>query len=123
MICAQRVRRSQDTTIARIAQVRAKQNFGSDLFSKLGSTPTSTSSKPTRICTAPFGWGQGAVIPSEGVKFGCVCSYRPGHEDAWIMTGPKGTTTHPNLYPLAGDDGPLTPLKRGCANSGGFGAR
>ena len=25
--------------------------------------------------------------------------------------------THPNLYPLVGDDRPLTLLKRGCANS------
>ena len=31
--------------------------------------------------------------------------------------------TRPNLYPLAGDDRALTLLKRGCANSGGFGAR
>ena len=40
-----------------------------------------------------------------------------GHEDAWVLTGHIGTNTHPNLYPLAGDDRPLTLLKRGWANS------
>ena len=38
------------------------------------------------------------------------------------MTPAIQEQTHPNLYPLAGDDRPLTLLKRGCANSGGFGA-
>ena len=38
------------------------------------------------------------------------------------MTDRVGTT-QPNLYPLVGDDRALTLLKRGCANSGGFGGR
>ena len=33
------------------------------------------------------------------------------------MTGHGQEQTHPNLYSLAGDDLPLTLLKRGCANS------
>ena len=33
-------------------------------------------------------------------------------------TGHIETNTRPNLYPLVGDDRPLTLLKRGCANSG-----
>ena len=39
------------------------------------------------------------------------------------MTPAIKEQTHPNWYPLVGDDRPLTLLKRGCANSGGFGAR
>ena len=39
-----------------------------------------------------------------------------GHYPGILMTGHVGTNT-PKLYPLAGDDRPLTLLKRGCANS------
>ena len=50
-----------------------------------------------------------------------IWTYLAGHEDAGVVTGHIGTT-HPNLYPLAGDDRALTLLKRSCASSGGFGA-
>ena len=46
--------------------------------------------------------------PAREYKFGCVCSYMAGHEDAGVVTGHIGTNTRPNLYPLAGDDGALT---------------
>ena len=55
-----------------------------------------------------------------------VCLFVPiwpaGHEDPGVMTGHIGTNT-PKFVLLAGEDGRLTLLKRGCANSGGFGAR
>ena len=42
------------------------------------------------------------------------------HEDGGVVTGHIGTNTHPNLYPLAGDDRALTLLKRCRADSGGL---
>ena len=65
---------------------------------------------------------KGRSSPARGYKFGCVCSYMATHFPSILMTGHIGTNT-PNSYPLAGDDRPLTLLKRGCANSDGFGAR
>ena len=60
--------------------------------------------------------------PARGYRFGCVWSYMVSHEDAGVVTGLIGTNT-PKFVPLAGDDRALTLLKRGSANSGGFGAR
>ena len=31
--------------------------------------------------------------PARGYKFGCVCSYMAGHEDAGVVTGHIGTNT------------------------------
>ena len=78
----------------------------------------SASSKPTTEFAQPrLSRVKGRSSPARGCKFGCVCSCMAGHEDAWAMTVHIGTNTRPNLYSLAGDDGPLTLLKRGCANS------
>ena len=53
----------------------------------------------------------------------CVCVLIwPVSSHTNVLTGHTGTNT-PKFVPLAGDDRPLTLLKRGCANSGGFGAR
>ena len=59
----------------------------------------SASSKTTRICTAPFEWGQSAVVPSAGVQiWSCVCSYMAGHYPGILMTGHIGTNT-PKFVP------------------------
>ena len=57
----------------------------------LESRQGSARSRHTRICTAPFEKVQRVVVPSD--KFGCVCSYMAGHEDAGVMTGRLGTNT------------------------------
>ena len=36
--------------------------------------------------------------PARGYKFGCVCSYMAGHEDAGVVTGQRGTNT-PKFVP------------------------
>ena len=59
-------------------------------------------------------------VPSGGLEF--VVKRRQNLSEKCDDTGHRGTNTRPNLYPLAGDR-PLTLLKQGCANSGGFGAR
>ena len=64
---------------------------------------------------------KGRSSPARGYKFGCVCPYMASHY-VGEMTPAIYEQTHPNLYPLAGDDRPLTLVKQGCANSGGFGA-
>ena len=38
--------------------------------------------------------------PARGYKFGWVCSYMPGHEDAGAMTGHMGTNTPKFAPPL-----------------------
>ena len=79
-----------------------------------GRSPLSTRSKPTTEFAQPrLSRVKQRSSPTRGYKFGCVCSYMAGHEDAGVVTGHIGT----NLYPLAGDDRRLTLLKRGCANS------
>ena len=65
---------------------------------------------------------KGRSSPARGYKFGCVCSYMVGVISHQRNDWPYRNKTHPNLYPLTGDDRPLTLLKQGCANSGGFGA-
>ena len=60
--------------------------------------------------------------PTKGYKFGCVCSYIAGHEDARVVTGDIGTNT-PKLVPSRWGWPRFDPTKRGCTNSGGFGAR
>ena len=82
-------------------------------------TRCSASSKPTTEFAQPR---LSRVKRRRGNKFGCIYSYVAGHYPGIPMTGHIGTNT-PNLYPLAGDDRRLTLLKRGCANSSGFGAR
>ena len=57
----------------------------------------------------------------EGTNLGVFVPRWPVSSHTNVMTGHIGTK-HPNLYPLAGDDRPLTLLRRGCANSGGFGS-
>ena len=44
---------------------------------------------------------KGRSSPARGYKFGCVCSYMAGHEDAWVMTGHMGTNT-PKFVPCWG---------------------
>ena len=39
----------------------------------------------TQLCAIPRPWHK--CHPSEGVQFGCVCSYMAGHEDAGVATG------------------------------------
>ena len=59
---------------------------------------------------------KGRSSPARGYKFGCVCSYIDGHEDAGVMIIHIRTNTPKFVVPLAGDDRPLTLLERGCAN-------
>ena len=60
---------------------------------------------------------KGRSTPARGYKFGCVCSYMAGVISHQRNDRQIGTNT-PKFGPLAGDDRPLTLLKRGCANSG-----
>ena len=40
--------------------------------------------------------------PARGYKFGCVCSFVAGHEDAWVMTGHTRTNTPKSVTPSLG---------------------
>ena len=69
---------------------------------------------------SPVWAGSNGSRPQRGCKFGCVCSYMAGHYPGILMTGHIGTSTPKFALPR---DRHLTLLKRGCASSGGFGAR
>ena len=90
---------------------RANRNFRRpvQVFFSASSKPTTEFEQPrlSRVKARPS--------PARGYKFGCVCSYMAGHEDAGVVTGHIGTNT-PKFVPPRWDE-------RGCANSGGFGAR
>ena len=64
-----------------------------------------------RNCTAPFAQVKLRSSPARGYKIGCVCSYMAGITPVW---GYKLGVFDLCLFAL---------LKRGCANSGGLGAR
>ena len=87
-------------------------------FSRAGVVParqknTSASSKPpTEFAQPRLSRVKGRSSPARGYKFGCL--FVPYGRS---LPGHIGTNARPNLYPLAGDDRPLTLLKRGCTNS------
>ena len=55
------------------------------------------------------GWSS----PARGYKFGCVCFYMAGHEDAWAMTGHIGTNT-PKFVPPRWGRPPFWPYSNGA---------
>ena len=67
----------------------------------------SASSKPTTEFAQPPLRSKGGRPQREGTSLGVFVPI-------WPVITPA---SHPNLYPLAGDDRRLTLLKRGCANS------
>ena len=61
--------------------------------------------------------------PARGYKFGCVCSYMAGHEDAGVVTGHIGTNT-PKFVPPRWGRPRFDPTQTGLWKFGrGFGAR
>ena len=83
--------------------------------------PFSASSKPIRIAQPHLSRVRARSSPATGYKFGCVCSYMAGHLPRILMTGHIGTKT-PKFVPPRWGRPRFDLLKRGCANSGGFGA-
>ena len=55
--------------------------------------------------------------PARGYKFGCVCSYMAGHEDAGVMTGHIGTNT-PKFVPPRWGRPPFDPTQTGLCKFG-----
>ena len=79
---------------------------------------SSASCKPTTEFAQPrLSRVKGRSSPARGYKFGCVCSDLAGVISHQCNDWPYRNKHIPNLYPLAGDERPLTLLKRGCANS------
>ena len=61
--------------------------------------------------------------PARGYKFGRVCSYMAGHEDAGVVTGHTGTNT-PKFVPPRWGRPRFDPTQTGLCKFGcGFGAR
>ena len=61
--------------------------------------------------------------PARGYKFGCVCSYMVGHEDAGVVTDHIGTNT-PKFVPPRWGRPRFDPTQPGLCKFGrGFGAR
>ena len=84
----------------------------------------SARSKPTEFAQPHYCRVKARSSPARGYKFGCVCSYMAGHEDARVVTGHIGNKHTQICTPSLGRPRfDPTVLKRGCANSGGFGAR
>ena len=84
----------------------------------------SASSKPTTEFKQPhLSRVERQSSPARGYKFGCVCSYMAGHEDAGVMTGHIGTNT-PKFVPPRWGRLPFDPIQTGLCKFGrGFGAR
>ena len=75
---------------------KTSENEGADENLHLQRAPTS---KPTTEFAQPrLSRVKGRSSPARGYKFGCVCSYIAGHEDARIMTFYIGTNA-PKFVP------------------------
>ena len=56
--------------------------------------------------------------PARGYKFGCVCSYMAGQEDARVVTGHIGTNTPKFCTPSLGGRPRVDPTQTGLCKSG-----
>ena len=74
---------------------RRTSNSKCDEFENNGSA----SSKPTTEFAQPrLSRVKARSSPARGYKFGYVCSYMAGHEDAGVVTGHIGTNTHTHKF-------------------------
>ena len=98
--------------------------FWALLFSNpLPPTPFQRTPNPPKFAQPSLSRAKGRSSPARAYKFGCVCSYMAGvilHQRSdWPYRN-----KHTQICTLSlGLTALLTLLKRGCANSGGFGAR